>query len=114
MENINVERSWGHYRVLHEVPGVKVKELTLNPGKCISMQYHNHRSEFWFVAEGRGHVYTMKLGPDPVFVEELSPHEHFWVDQGLWHQLRNPTTDPLKIVEIQYGETCVEEDIERQ
>jgi cytidyltransferase-like protein len=108
------ERIWGHYRVLHEVPGIKVKELTINPGQGISMQYHNHRSEFWMVSEGRASVYTLKLGPEPVFVDELSVHEHFWVDQGLWHQLRNNTDQALKIVEIQYGEQCIEEDIERK
>jgi cytidyltransferase-like protein len=108
------ERTWGYYRVLHEVPGIKVKELTIDPGQAISMQYHNHRSEFWMVSEGRASVYTLKLGPEPVFVDELSAHEHFWVDQGLWHQLRNNTDRALKIVEIQYGEQCVEEDIERQ
>jgi cytidyltransferase-like protein len=108
------DRAWGYYRVLHEVPGIKVKELTINPGQGISMQYHNHRSEFWMVSEGRASVYTLKLGPDPVFVDELSTHEHFWVDQGLWHQLRNNTDLPLKIVEIQYGEQCDEQDIKRQ
>jgi cytidyltransferase-like protein len=108
------DRAWGYYRVLHEVDGIKVKELTINPGQGISMQYHDHRSEFWMVSEGRASVYTLKLGPDPVFVDELSTHEHFWVDQGLWHQLRNNTDLPLKIVEIQYGEQCDEQDIKRQ
>jgi cytidyltransferase-like protein len=108
------DRVWGHYRVLHEANGIKVKELTINPDQGISMQYHNHRSEFWMVSEGRASVYTLKLGPEPVFVDELTQHEHFWVDQGLWHQLRNNTDCPLKIIEIQYGQQCVEEDIERQ
>jgi cytidyltransferase-like protein len=108
------DRTWGYYRVLHEVPGIKVKELTINPGQGISMQYHNRRSEFWIVSDGRASVYTLKLGPEPVFVDELATHEHFWVDQGLWHQLRNNTDRPLKIVEIQYGEQCIEEDIQRQ
>jgi len=107
-------RTWGYYRVLHEVPGIKVKELTINPGHSISMQYHNHRSEFWMVSEGRASVYTLKLSSEPVFVDELSLHEHFWVDQGVWHQLRNNTDGPLKIVEIQYGKSCDEQDIERQ
>jgi cytidyltransferase-like protein len=108
------DRTWGYYRVVHEAPGIKVKELTINPGQSISMQYHNHRSEFWIVSDGQASVYTLKLGPDPVFVDELSTHEHFWVDQGLWHQLRNNTDCPLKIVEIQYGDQCQEEDIVRQ
>jgi mannose-6-phosphate isomerase-like protein (cupin superfamily) len=95
------------------VPGIKVKELTINPGQGISMQYHNHRSEFWMVSEGRASVYTLKLEPEPVFVDELSTHEHFWVDRGLWHQLRNNTDQDLKIVEIQYGDATVEQDIKR-
>ena len=32
---------------------------------------------------------------------------------GSWHCLYNPGTTPLRVVEIQYGERCVEEDIER-
>jgi mannose-6-phosphate isomerase-like protein (cupin superfamily) len=31
-----------------------------------------------------------------------------------WHQLTNPSAVLLKLVEIQYGERCVEENIERQ
>ena len=31
-----------------------------------------------------------------------------------WHKLFNLTNFPLKIVEIQYGNECVEEDIERE
>ena len=31
-----------------------------------------------------------------------------------WHQLVNETKEPLKVIEIQYGENCIEEDIERQ
>jgi cytidyltransferase-like protein len=45
-------RQWGYYRVLHEVPGMKVKELTVNPGKSLSMQKHHLRAEYWIVSEG--------------------------------------------------------------
>ena len=38
------ERPWGYYRVLHEVPGTKVKELTVNPGCTLSMQRHSSRA----------------------------------------------------------------------
>jgi len=30
-----------------------------------------------------------------------------------WHQLCNKGDTPLKVIEIQYGNNCVEEDIER-
>jgi mannose-6-phosphate isomerase-like protein (cupin superfamily) len=30
-----------------------------------------------------------------------------------WHRLYNPFEEPCKIIEIQYGKSCDEEDIER-
>ena len=38
------ERPWGYYRVLHEVSGMKVKELTVEPKQQLSMQRHNLRA----------------------------------------------------------------------
>ena len=108
------ERPWGYYRVLHEVPGMKVKELTVNPGKSLSMQRHNYRSEYWIVSEGRANVNSMMPGGYSLPTNELAPHEEFKVPVGEWHQLTNPYEVPVKVVEIQYGERCVEEDIERK
>ena len=110
------DRSWGYYRVLHEVGNhVKLKELTVNPKTCLSMQRHDKRAEFWFVAEGEATVYTV----DPHSTEYdlmASPakHQATWIKLNEWHQLCNETDQPLKLIEIQYGEDCVEEDIERK
>jgi len=110
------DRAWGYYRVLHEVDShVKLKELTVMPGQRLSMQRHEHRAEFWFVAEGEATVYTV----DPHSTEyELmaSParHQSTWINLNEWHQLCNETDQPLKLIEIQYGADCVEEDIERK
>jgi cytidyltransferase-like protein len=103
------ERLWGYYRVLHTVgSNVKVKELTVDPGKSLSLQRHEYRSEIWFVAEGLAGL-NWEYGGTKIkqFKTELiQPKE--------WHQLYNPTDKPLKVVEIQYGERCEEEDIERK
>lgn len=110
-----VERSWGYYRVLHEDgPTVKVKELTVDPGKSLSMQRHDKRNEFWFVSQGTASVYTLNVSTDLELVGEFKKDQHVWIDNRQWHQLRNETKDKLKIIEIQYGENCVEEDIERR
>jgi cytidyltransferase-like protein len=105
-------RSWGYYRVLHDVPGVKVKELTVDPGKSLSMQRHHLRAEYWIVSEGTGSVSnqvgSMRVG------KVLEKHQEYKVPVGEWHQLSNPWDVPVKIVEIQYGEQCIEEDIERK
>ena len=102
------ERPWGYYRVLHEVPGMKVKELTVNPGKSLSMQRHAMRREHWVVEEGECKV-EKEFGA--LF---LRTHETIHIPIGAWHQLSNPFDQPCRIVEIQYGDKCIEEDIERQ
>ena len=109
------QREWGYYRILHEVGSqVKVKELTVMPGKHLSMQRHGHRSEFWFVAEGTATVYTLNSSSDFELDGIYQPHESVWVDNRQWHQLRNEHDTLLRVVEIQYGDNCIEEDIERR
>jgi len=108
------ERQWGYYRVLHEVPGMKVKELTVNPGKSLSMQRHNLRAEYWIVSEGSAIVNSQMTGGYAMPSTVLVQHEEFKVPVKEWHQLTNPYDVPVKVVEIQYGEQCIEEDIERK
>jgi cytidyltransferase-like protein len=108
------ERQWGYYRVLHEVPGMKVKELTVNPGKSLSMQRHKLRAEYWIVSEGIAVVNSHMSGGYHLPSKTLKKHEEYKVPVADWHQLTNPFDVPVKIVEIQYGEQCIEEDIERK
>jgi len=108
------ERPWGYYRVLHDVPGTKVKELTVMPGQSLSMQRHQDRAEHWHVAEGTATVYSINRKSDQELLGEFDPHTHIHINRNEWHQLCNKTDQPLKIVEIQYGENCVEDDIERK
>lgn len=107
------ERQWGYYRVLHEVPGMKVKELTVDPGKSLSMQRHQQRAEYWIVSEGQCVVNSMMTGGYALPPTELKKHQEFKIPVTEWHQLTNPYDVPCKIVEIQYGQDCIEEDIER-
>jgi cytidyltransferase-like protein len=108
-------RAWGYYRVLHEVgQGTKLKELTVAPKTCLSMQRHDRRAEFWFVAEGEAAVYTLNNSSDHDLVGHFAVHDYVWIEKNQWHMLCNETDQPLKLIEIQYGEDCVEEDIERK
>lgn len=109
------ERQWGYYRVIHDYgKRVKVKELTVDPGKQLSMQKHKHRAEHWFVAEGTATVYTINRSTDYELLGVFKEHQALHIPVQSWHMLANETDKPLKIVEIQYGENCVEEDIERK
>lgn len=107
-------RSWGYYRILHEVDGCKVKELTVEPGQSLSMQRHFNRHEFWHVTEGNC-ILDMRLPSGYALPPlEMTKHSEVQIPQGDWHRLSNPYDIPCRIVEIQYGEECVEEDIERK
>ncbi len=109
-------RPWGYYRVLHEPSqAVKLKELTVDPGQSLSMQRHKDRAEFWFVSEGTATVNT--INNRTTDCESKGVYERFKtipIETNEWHQLKNNTTDPLKIIEIQYGDRCIEDDIERK
>ena len=107
------ERPWGYYRVLHEVEGMKVKELTVMPKKCLSMQKHNHRSEYWIVSSGKCWVHSELQGGYALPGKTLEKHDDYHVEVGQWHQLQNPFDEPCRIVEIQFGDKCDEEDIIR-
>jgi cytidyltransferase-like protein len=108
------ERQWGYYRVLHDVPGLKVKELTVDPGKSLSMQRHFKRSEYWIVSEGRADVKRQLDGGYHLPAVILKKHDTLDILVKEWHQLTNPYDYPVRIVEIQYGEDCIEDDIERK
>jgi mannose-6-phosphate isomerase-like protein (cupin superfamily) len=111
--SIEVERSWGSYTVLNEIPGAKVKTLTVQPGQTLSMQRHQYRSEYWMVTEGACMINMALTGDLTNPPKILGKYDEWRVPRNAWHQLTNPFTRPCTIVEIQYGEKCEEEDIER-
>ena len=78
------------------------------------MQRHDKRAEFWFVAEGEATVYTLDSSTDRDVKDHMTIHEACWINRNEWHQLCNETDRPLKLIEIQFGEDCIEEDIERK
>jgi mannose-6-phosphate isomerase-like protein (cupin superfamily) len=77
------------------------------------MQKHNYRNEHWHVVEGVASVATFTWDDRPIN-KPLIVNNTIEIPIGHWHQLSNQTTKPLKIIEIQYGSKCVEEDIERK
>ena len=76
------------------------------------MQRHFDRAEYWHVTEGRCVVAT-ETDNNKGF-QELSTHDGCIIPAEHWHKLSNPYDTPCKIVEIQYGIACNEDDIERK
>ena len=108
-------RPWGYYRVLYEQgTGTKVKELVVEPGQQLSMQRHQDRAEIWYVAAGRASVFTLDESNERIHQADCETGRNIYINRGQWHQLANLESEPLKIVEIQHGVRCQEDDIERR
>ena len=104
--NTFTKRDWGQWDVLKNYPqfGVKVKELVIKPGKSTSLQKHQYRNELMLVAKGSLYNQT----------QLVTKHDHIVINKGDWHKLENFGKEDLHIVEIQYGDKCEEQDIERK
>jgi mannose-1-phosphate guanylyltransferase/mannose-6-phosphate isomerase len=107
INHTTVERPWGRYTVIDTGPGYKVKQIEVYPGRRLSLQFHNYRSEHWVVVLGTAMVTIGKdTKPVPanesVFIPPLTPH-----------RLENATSEPLRLVEVQTGSYLEEDDIVR-
>ena len=77
------------------------------------MQRHNHRAEHWYILKGECTFNVINISSD---VEELGKYKEnhtITIEKGKWHQACNGTKEPCHILEVQYGDKCVEEDIVR-
>jgi mannose-6-phosphate isomerase len=101
------ERPWGSYVVLDEEADHKIKRIVVLPGKRLSLQVHQQRSEHWFVVQGGG-VVTL----DGTTVE-VGPGDSVDVEVGTAHRIENTGDAALVFVEVQHGTYFGEDDIVR-
>lgn len=101
------ERPWGSYVVLDDKKIYKIKCVRVNPGQCISLQLHYHRSEHWIVVKG---IAEVELDGETKLVR---CGESMFVKSGTIHRLKNPGIVPLEVIEVQIGEYLEEDDIVR-
>jgi cytidyltransferase-like protein len=112
-KNPKTIRDWGWYRVLDDKAGYKVKELVIEPGKSLSDQRHFLRSEHWYVLKGSCSLRTeYKNITQQIDLTELT--SGYVIGKEVWHKVTNNTENFCHILEVQYGEQCVENDIERR
>ena len=104
------ERRWGSYRVLDSTnysDGYMslTKVLHLKSGRYISYQIHEHRQEVWTVVDGEGIVVLDGI------ISNVSRGDVLTIKRGQKHAIKAVTD--LQIVEVQMGDSLVEEDIRR-
>jgi len=90
-----MNKKWGNYKVLLSNKNYKIKILTLKPHSKTSLQKHNHRAEFWLLLDKKD-KFTCRI-----------------IKQKEIHTLINDTNKVLKVLEVQFGDKCIESDIER-
>jgi mannose-6-phosphate isomerase len=101
------DRPWGWYEVLQEAVTHKVKSIHVSPGKRLSYQRHEKRSEHWYVVDGSGEV-TLDGK-----VQVVSKGSVIQVPKGALHRISNTGTNELVFIEVQTGTYFGEDDIER-
>ena len=106
-------RVWGLFYNLFDSQDVKVKELIVEPKKGMSYQRHKERNEIWFVSKGSCEVVFSKDDPEKKTSKILKKFDNFIITKGDWHQITNPFNENCHLIEIQYGDHVIEEDIER-
>lgn len=106
-------RDWGYWRVLDDKETVKTKELVIEVGKSLSDQRHFYRSEHWYVLSGKLQI-DLEPPEGQKQVQVLSPHTTYVIKSEHWHKAINIGTEPVHVIEIQYGKKCLEDDIERR
>jgi len=106
------ERPWGYWRVLDDKGTIKIKELVINPGCSLSNQRHQHRTEHWYILKGSCEIETDYLNRKDLV--KLTENNNYVIGKHVWHKTYNKGDEPCYVLEVQYGERCVEEDIERR
>jgi mannose-6-phosphate isomerase-like protein (cupin superfamily) len=102
-----VERSWGSFEPVIAGRGYLVKRIVVRPGRKLSLQYHQFRSEHWTVVEGEAHA---TVGEDVMI---LQPDDSIYIPLGAVHRLENRGRTDVVVIEVQCGAYLGEDDIVR-
>lgn len=100
-------RPWGTFLSVDVGEQHQVKHITVYPGQTLSLQYHLHRAEHWVVVSG---VADVTIGKK---VERLVQNQSAFIPLGEVHRLHNPGSEPLHLIEVQFGNYLGEDDIVR-
>ena len=102
-----VMKPWGSYTLLEKRENYLVKRLEVLPGKQLSLQSHDYRCEFWTVVSG---VADVELDGESF---KLDAGEFKFIPVKGKHRLGNSAEALLVLIEVQFGEKVIEQDITR-
>lgn len=104
-----VYRPWGWYICIdgNDNSRSKIKRICVYPGKRLSLQSHNKRSEHWVIVKGTAKV---QVGND---YHILHSNQSIYIPTGSLHRMENIGKNEVEFIETQIGEYLGEDDIIR-
>lgn len=101
------KRPWGAFFVLSDEKDFKIKKIEVNPSKRLSYQFHNKRSELWYILNGEGIV---TINDKKTEVKKGSVIKIKKLEK---HRIENNGSKILTFIEVQTGSYFGEDDIVR-
>jgi len=100
VSRVNAEHyRWGHdcdaWHLVKD-PGLSVIEELIPPGAAEVRHYHNKAQQFFYVLAGEA---IMEVEGEPIIIPAGSGIR---VLPGVWHQIRNPSSGPLRLLVISH------------
>jgi mannose-6-phosphate isomerase-like protein (cupin superfamily) len=90
-------RPWGKFRAYPHQKARSTKIITINPGGTLSLQYHDHRREFWVILDDGLEVTLGERTWRPTAGEEV------FIPAKAPHRLRCLGQKPARVMEIWIG-----------
>ena len=106
MKTFIVKKPWGQFDQFTHNETTTVKILSVNPNTSLSLQYHNHRDEFWRVILGHP---VLTIGEKKI---NANPGDEFIIPKLEKHRIE-AKNDIVQILEISYDDNFDENDIIR-
>ena len=101
------EGPWGIFEILNESDSFKIGKITVYPGKRLSLQSHEKRSEHCVILQGS------RIVNQDDKETNVSKDIHIFIPMGQKHRIHNTGTENLAFIEIQTGSYFGADDIIR-
>jgi len=96
MEKYVEKRPWGSFEQFTHNELSTVKILNVGPDQELSLQYHNHRDEFWRVVSGMAKIV---IGEE---THNAKAGNEFFIPKKTKHRIMTENS-PVQILEISFG-----------
>lgn len=97
MKTLSVKRPWGQFEQFTQNEKTTIKVISINIDSSLSLQYHNHRTEFWRILSG---FPLVTINEKKI---EAKPGDEFTITQKELHQIE-AKDEPVQFLEISYGD----------